>query len=150
MTAVIGNDCRSRYVRHIVVRDDVQSVAAALLEPRRDYVARVARVRDALANRSVEGARALTVFLDRISDLDADELRELYDETFHPRWSADLRRTASELACQRATPHEARAVLGVLTSALIRLDGDRNPFAYVVRALYCLVRARLNTEDQRL
>jgi nitrate reductase assembly molybdenum cofactor insertion protein NarJ len=126
-----------------VARDDVQSVAAALLEPRQHYVARVARARDAVEAHSLEAARALTVFLDRIADLEPDELSELHDETFRAGWAADLRRTASALASGPASTAGTDEAIDVVTTALFRLEADRNPFAYVARALYCLLQSRV-------
>jgi nitrate reductase assembly molybdenum cofactor insertion protein NarJ len=128
-----------------VVRDDVQSVAAALLKPRAGYLSRLAGTRDSLAAQSLEGAQQITAFLDRVSDLSIDELTELHEETFHRRLSADLSLTAARLAKRPVTASDAGAAIGVLTSGLSRLDADRNPFAYVVRALCCLLLARANS-----
>jgi nitrate reductase assembly molybdenum cofactor insertion protein NarJ len=129
-----------------VVRNDVQSVAAALLKPRADYLSRLAGTRDAIASRSAEGARQLTVFLDRISDLSVEELRELHDETFNRRLPAELSGTAGRLAARPATARDVRRALDVLTLALSRLDADRNPLAYVVRALCFLLLARVTSD----
>ena len=129
-----------------MVRDDIQSVATALLKPRADYVPRLVGAREALATRSVEVARQLGVFLDRISDLSVEELRELHRETFTGPSSAELSSAAGRLAAEPASGLDARRAIGVLTSALSSLDGDRNPFAYVVRALCLLLLARVNSE----
>ena len=122
-----------------MAQDDVQSVAAALLTPHPDFVARLVRTRDAVAASSVEAARQLTAFLDRISDLSVDELGELHHETFNARLPAELGPVAVRLASRSMPAADAREALGVLTPALMRLDADRNPFAHVVRALCCLL-----------
>jgi hypothetical protein len=129
-----------------VVRDDIQLVATALLKPRADYVPRLVGAREALATRSVDVARQLGVFLDRISDLNVEELRELHRETFSGPSSAELSTTAGRLVADPASGLDARRAIGVLTLALSRLDGDRNPFAYVVRALCLLLLARVSSD----
>ena len=77
--------------------DDIQRVAAALGRPGSRYLRRLDEARQTVASRSMEASRQLEVFLDRVGDLTADELRELYAETFRGEASA-VRRLLVRLA----------------------------------------------------
>src|SRR5262245_54187750 len=118
-------------------RGDVLRLASALWRPQAGYVGRIDRTRKAVAERSVEAARQLDVFAGRISDLTLDELRELYDETFRDGGPNELGPAIRRLAQAPADRHEVRQALDALAPLLDRLDADRNPFAYAVRALCC-------------
>ena len=122
-----------------MVRGDVRRLASALRRPRAGYVGRIDRARKAVAGRSVEAARQLDVFLGRIADLTIDDLRELYDETFFRRGRNEIDPAVHRLAVAPAGPLEARTALEALTPLLERLEADRNPFAYVVKALCCVL-----------
>jgi nitrate reductase assembly molybdenum cofactor insertion protein NarJ len=102
-------------------------------------VDQVEQTRDAVATGSVEAARQLDVFLGRIGDLTIEELRELYDETFRKGGPNEIGSAVRRLAHSRASHQEIRAGLDELAPLLERLDADRNPFAYVVRALCCVL-----------
>jgi nitrate reductase assembly molybdenum cofactor insertion protein NarJ len=132
--------------RHIVaemaVLDDIQRVAAILERPRAGYLQRLGRTPPAIAPRSGEAARQLGVFAERIEALSIDELRELHDETFRSAELGTLAALASTLARRPPDRAEARAAIDALAPMLDRLDADRNPFAYVVRALCCVLLAR--------
>ena len=122
-----------------MVRGDVRRLAAALLRPRAGYVDRIDRTRRSVAVRSVEAARQLEVFLGRISDLTIEDLHELYDETFFRCGWNGIDPTVRRLADAPAGPEEARSALDALAPLLERLEADRNPFAYVVKALCCVL-----------
>ena len=128
----------------MLARDDIQAVAAALKRPRAGYVEQIVRARMAAAGRSGEAARQLEVFVDRIGDLTIDEIRELHDETFRRGSLTEIGPVAVCLVRRPASAADARAALNVLAPALDQLEGNRNPFAYVVRALCCLLMARSN------
>lgn len=121
--------------------DDVQRLAAVLARP---GAARVAAARNAQAAPlgSGEAARQLGLFFDRIADLTAEERRELHDETFASGALAAVPRIAQQLARGHVSAEAARTSLDTLAPALERLEADRNPFAYVVRALCCALLAR--------
>jgi nitrate reductase assembly molybdenum cofactor insertion protein NarJ len=126
--------------------DDIQRVAAALDRSRDGDV----RSRDVVRNllRSVEASRQLEVFLERVGDLTAEELRELYAETFHDETSSD-RRMLAGLARSPTNAAEAGVAVEALGSLLARLEAERNPFAYVVRSLCCLLpRAKSSQLEQ--
>jgi hypothetical protein len=116
MTAVICIDQMSAYRRVMTARDDIQRLAAMLERPGDDHLARIEGAQHTIAGAlgSGESARQLGVFAERIADLTS----------------------------RRTTCAEARASLNALAPALDRLEADRNPFAYVVRALCCALLAR--------
>lgn len=128
----------------MAARDDVQRVAAALARPRTGYLKRVKADGTAIAARSGEVARQLGVFADRIADLTIAELRELHQETFGEGALENTGALAIRLARHRTDAADARLALDVLARVLDRLEADRNPFAYVVRALCCVLMARAN------
>jgi nitrate reductase assembly molybdenum cofactor insertion protein NarJ len=129
----------------MAVRDDVQRVAAALTRPGAGYVQRIRADATVIAARSGEAARHLGLFVERVADLTTDELRELYDETFGHGPLDDVGPLASRLASHRTGTAEARVALDAFARMLDRLEADRNPFAWVVRALCCVLLARANT-----
>jgi nitrate reductase assembly molybdenum cofactor insertion protein NarJ len=128
----------------MAARDEIQHVAAALERPRPGYFLRFEHARTAVAARSGEAARQLGVFVERIADLTLDELRELHDETFGPAAMSRVLAVALALVRHPATCGDARLALNALTPMLERLEADRNPFAYVVRALCCLLLTRVD------
>ena len=135
----------------MAARSDVQRVAEALVRPRAGYIARLERARAAIGGRSGEAARLLAVFITRVGDLTTDELRELYDETFgvrpqrrtvgRSRESTAIWPVATRLAHLPPGPADVGDALSTLTQLLPRLEADRNPFAYAVKALCCLLLA---------
>jgi len=127
----------------MAARDDVQRVAATLARPRAGYLRRVRAHAAALATRSGEAARQLGLFADRIGDLGTAELQELHDETFGPHGGvADAASVGVQLSRHHASAAEARLALDMYARMLDRLEADRNPFAFVVRALCCVLLAR--------
>lgn len=144
MTAVIGGAHGRLYRRDMPAREDVQRLAAALERPRGGYVKRVQAARNAFAPHACEAARQLGAFVDRIGDLSTEELRELYDETFRRDTSTPIEALVARLARHRTDAAMAREALRELTPLLERLDTDRNPFAYVVRALCVGLLARVD------
>ncbi|HET7221126.1 MAG TPA: hypothetical protein VFJ02_23890 [Vicinamibacterales bacterium] len=126
------------------VIDDIQRVAAALGRPRAGYLRRLDETRRMLGPRAVEASRQLEVFVDRVGDLTAEELRELYIETFRGE-AAAVRRLLVRLARTQTDGDEAGAAVSALAPLLDRLDAERNPFAYVVRSLCCLLLRRLES-----
>jgi nitrate reductase assembly molybdenum cofactor insertion protein NarJ len=122
--------------------DDIQRVAAALESPRAGYLKHLKETQRVIADEAVEAARQLEVFIERVGDLTAEELQELHVETFRGE-SPAVRRTVARLAGARTAGAAAGAVLGSLEPLLDRLEAERNPFAYVVRALCCLLLRRV-------
>src|SRR5690606_31573913 len=96
----------------------------------------------AVAPQSGEAARQLAVFADRVGDLATSELQELHDETFGCGRAEGAAHEAMRLARQRVGPGEVRTSLDLFAPLLERLDAERNPFAFVVRALCCVLLAR--------
>jgi nitrate reductase assembly molybdenum cofactor insertion protein NarJ len=128
----------------VTARDEIQRVAAVLERPGAGYLERFARTRAGLNASSGEIGRQLGMFADRIADLTLDELRELHDETFGRMPLADVNSLIPRLARHRATVDDARDAVNALAPMLERLEADRNPFAYVVRALCCVLLMRTN------
>ena len=120
--------------------DDIQRVASALEPPRAGYLKRLKETQLSIAQ-AVEAARQLEVFIERVGDLTAEELRELHLETFRDGLPV-VRRIHDRLAGARIDGSEAAAALSALEPLLVRLDRERNPFAYVVRSLCCLLLRR--------
>jgi nitrate reductase assembly molybdenum cofactor insertion protein NarJ len=128
--------------------DEVQSVAAALERPGTDYRERLERAARAVTMaRSGEAARQLGVFAERVRDLTVDELLELYDETFGRPTARDFQAIVRRLMRASAGPDDAAAATGALVPVLDRLEAARNPFAYAVKALCCLLLARAHGGD---
>jgi nitrate reductase assembly molybdenum cofactor insertion protein NarJ len=115
----------------------LRALAAVLERPEADYPARLAQAGRAAGRQSIEAARQLDVFASRIADLSVEELQELYDETFAAGRASAVAAVAHEMA-HNGTPDQ-RETIDVLAPALTRLDADRNPFAYVVKALCCVL-----------
>jgi nitrate reductase assembly molybdenum cofactor insertion protein NarJ len=127
----------------------VQRVAAALGRPGAGYLKRVRAHASAVAPHSGEAARQLGLFADRVSDLATAELQELHDETFGAGRAEGAAREAMRLARQRISPSGVPGALDMLAPLLDRLDADRTPFAFVVRALCCVLLARASGDTER-
>ena len=128
------------------VIDDIQRVAAMRERPRAGYLRRQDEARNIINSRSVEASRQLEVFLDRVGDLTAEELRELDDETFRCETSA-VQRLLARLARTPPDGAESGAAVAALGPMLERLEAERNPFAYVVRSLCCLMLLRVKASQ---
>lgn len=115
-------------------KDDIQRVAAVLERPRPGYVKRLEQSQKALAADSGDASRQLGVFIDRIAGLTLEELCELYDETFLVD-EATIKPLVGRLVRDRTGCLEASAALTTLAPWLDRLEAERNPHAYVMRAL---------------
>lgn len=124
--------------------DDIERVAAALDRSRDGDLRCLDEVRSGL--RSVEASRQLEIFVERVGDLTAEELRELYAETFHGETSSD-RRLLAGLVRTPTDAAEAGVAVEALGSLLARLEAERNPFAYVVRSLCCLLLLRVKSSQ---
>lgn len=144
MTAVIGCRGAADYPAVVGAQDDVQRVAAVLGRPRDGYLKRLKANASVIAPRSGEAARQLGLFVDRVADLSTAELQELHDETFGRAGAGDAPAMASRLARHRTSATEARVALDACARILDHLDADRNPFAFVLRALCCVLLARAN------
>ena len=131
-------------LRFMRVADDIQRVAALLLRPRPTYLRRLDEALKMLARRSIEVSRELEIFADRVGDLTAEELRELYDETFRHEDPAILR-TLGRLARTRTDDAAAGTAVSAVKPLLARLDAERNPLAHVVRSLCWLLLQRLQS-----
>ena len=142
MTPVIPASSRAFYVVRMTARDEIQRLAAVLRRPSATHIARLLDAQRAMAGGAVETSRQLGMFVDRVADLSLDELRELHDETFKADALAAVPRVADRLARGPADASAARTSLNTLAPALERLEANRNPFAYVVRALCCALLTR--------
>lgn len=131
----------TRMLAFMPVADDIQRVAAMLQRPRPTYLRRLDEARQMLAARSGEVSRQLEIFADRVGDLTAEELRELYDETFRDEDLA-IRRTLGRLVRTRTDDAAAGRALSALQPLLARLDAERNPLVHVARSLCCLLLQR--------
>ena len=149
MTLVIGGARRDVYRAVMPVRDEIQHLAAALERPRGRYRSALERTRTQVSARSVEAARQLDVFAGRIADLTIDELGELHEETFRRGSGRGAGGVVQRLARRHCDTRGAREALDVLAPVLVRLDADRNPFAYVVRALCCVLLSRVGPSRYR-
>ena len=147
MTAVIGAVRRGTYGRSMAVRDGVRGIARTLQRPEAGYPLLVARARTAAAVTSGEAARQLDVFTGRITGLTLEELRELHDETFAAPPVAAIGELVAGLVRDGASLPEARGAADALAPALARLELDRNPFTYVVKALCCLLLTVPHSEE---
>jgi nitrate reductase assembly molybdenum cofactor insertion protein NarJ len=116
----------------------LRAVATVLERPAGDYGVRLAQAGRAAGRRSIEAARQLDVFASRVADLSVEELQELYDETFAAGRASAVADVAHAMTHAGRAPGRCEAI-DVLAPALVRLDADRNPFAYVVKALCCLL-----------
>ena len=142
MTAVIGASPPGDYRRGMTARDDVRRLAAVLRRPGTSDVASLRNAQQAMTKASGEAARQLGVFVERVADLTADELRELHDETFATGRLAGVLPVVERLIRGSGSSAERDAGLDALAPALECLEADRNPYAYVVRALCCALLAR--------
>ncbi len=111
-----------------------------MVRPDDRYLDRVDAIRDALADRQGEAARQLGVFATRLAGLSAEELQELFDETFDRDRAAALGALAARFAEGRG---EAAGLdsLVFIEHLLPALEADRNPFVYLFKAVCCLVLA---------
>lgn len=128
------------------VADDVQHVAAALRKRRAGYLRRLDEARQMMISQSGEASRYLEIFADRVGDLTAAELRELYEETFRGETAA-VQGLFARLARTRTDAAAAGEAVSALEPLLRRLDAERNPLAYVVRSLCCLLLQRVRSPD---
>ena len=144
MIAVIGTISALAYRHTMAGPDDIQRVAATLERPEADYWERLELARAATMARSGEAARQLGVFAERIRDLTIDELPELYDETFRRGSLTGIEPLTRRLARRSADSADARTAVNALVPALDHLEADRNPFAYAVKALCCVLLVRAN------
>ena len=124
--------------------DDIQRVARALESPRAGYARHLKETHRAIATAAAEAAGQLQIFIERVGDLTSEELRELNVETFRGE-SSTVRRTLARLATARTDGGGAATALDALDPLLGRLETERNPFAYVVRALCCLLLRRVRS-----
>ena len=99
-----------------------------------------------IASRSIEASRQLEVFVDRVGDLTADELRELYAETFRGE-ALGSPAPARAPRADSTDGAESGAAVAALGPLLERLEAERNPFAYVVRSLCCLMLLRVKASQ---
>lgn len=128
---------------NMAVRDEIQRVAAVLERPRTGYVKRLEQAQRAATARSGEASLQLGVFADRIAELTLEELGELYDETFRAE-QPGIEPVVRRLVRQHTGHLEAATALCALAPLLDRLDHERNPHAYVVRSLCCLLLLRVD------
>ena len=113
-------------------------LALLLARPGPGYRRQLAAAARALESVGGEVARQFGEFVRRVSDLSLDELTELYDETFPHGCPLDVA-ALTRPATTPSLPSEAREALDVAILMLERLERARNPFAWLVRALCCLL-----------
>ena len=130
----------------MAAKDDIQRVAAALERPTIGYVKRLAQIQRTMAARSGEASRQLGGFIARIADLTIDQLRELHDETFRGD-EATIGPLVERLVRGRTTCLEASVALTTFAGLLVRFESERNPHAYVVRALCVVLLGRARSAD---
>jgi nitrate reductase assembly molybdenum cofactor insertion protein NarJ len=113
-------------------------LAPLVTRPTADYHASIETARRAAAPAHPEAARHLGLFGDRLRDLAADELDELYRETFT---LADQTALCDAAAVFLAAGPEGSAVaaLPVFERLLPSLAEMRNPFTLLFKALCCLL-----------
>lgn len=126
---------------------DVESVAALMLPPGDGYLELVERVRTGGPGGPPAGigeaARHFAQFLERVRDLDPDELAELYTVSFNADEAQALRKGAEAL--QRSGWEGCEFAVPVLEGLLPRLAGSRNPFAPLFTALCCVMLTQRRT-----
>jgi nitrate reductase assembly molybdenum cofactor insertion protein NarJ len=113
-------------------------LALLLVRPGSGYRRQLAVAGRAFESVGGEGARQFGEFVRRVSDLSLDEFKELYDETFPHGCPLDVAALAHP-APTPSLPSETREALDVAILMLERLEHARNPFAWLVRALCCLL-----------
>jgi nitrate reductase assembly molybdenum cofactor insertion protein NarJ len=113
-------------------------LALLLVRPGSGYRRQLAAAGRAFESVGGEGARQFGEFVRRVSDLSLDEFKELYDETFPHGCPLDVA-ALTQPATTPSLPSEAREALDIAILMLERLEHARNPFAWLVRALCCLL-----------
>ena len=122
----------------MTLRPLAAQLALLLARPGPGYRRQLAAAARAFESVGGEGARQFGEFVRRVSDLSLDELTELYDETFPHGCPLDVA-ALTRPATTPSLPSEAREALDVAILMLERLERARNPFAWLVRALCCLL-----------
>jgi hypothetical protein len=119
-------------------RFNLRLLAPLVSRPTAGYQAQVERARIDAVARHPEAARPLGLFGDRLKDLAADELDELYGETFTLSDQAALADAAGVFLAGE-TGGQAILTLPVFERLLPGLDAARNPFTLLFKALCCLL-----------
>jgi hypothetical protein len=123
---------------------DVQTLAALMSPPGIGYLAMIEGMRPGPPGTNGvpvtgEASRHLMQFVERVRELDQDELKELYEVSFAPNDARALREAADAVrhngcaACSVALP--------VLQTLLGPLDAARYPFAALFKGLCCVMLA---------
>jgi len=121
--------------------EDLERLAAVMVRPDEGYLGRIEQMRDALVSRQGEASRQLGVFASRLAGLSVEELQELFDETFDHRAATTLIALAGQLSQTQADRVPVLDVLVTIERLLPALEADRNPFAYLFKAICCLLLA---------
>jgi nitrate reductase assembly molybdenum cofactor insertion protein NarJ len=122
----------------------LRALARALDVPGEGYHDAIAALVDALAPVRLDAARMVTGFLDRVADLAPLELQELFSQTFDrlsvaAERPAELLRRLSYVDAEVQPEFVARVAAPAFDRLLAVLEPERNPFALLVKAAYCLV-----------
>lgn len=122
----------------------LRQLARALDVPGPDYQPAIEVVAEALTLVRLDAARMVRGFADRVVDLTVPELQELYSQTFdRPSLSenrpAETLRRLSYVDADVQPEFVARVVAPALERVLVVLEPERNPFALLIKAAYCLV-----------
>ena len=126
----------------MAARDGIRRVASILRAPGAAYASEVEAARRAAAAEAVDAGRQMGVFADRIAGLTVAELIELHDETFRRPPLASIGPLAEWLVHAQPDAAGARTALDALAPVLDRLEGERNPYSYALKALCCLLLMR--------
>jgi hypothetical protein len=122
----------------------LRQLGQALEAPRPGYHAAVEALAEALAPVRLDAARMVRGFANRVVDLGTPELEELFSQTFErpPLQNdrpAEVLRRLSYVDADVQPDFVARVAAPALDRALAVLEPERNPFALLVKAAYCLV-----------
>ena len=126
----------------MAARDGIRRVASILRAPDATYGRHVEAARRAAGAEAGEAGRQMAVFAERIAGLSVSELIELHDETFRRPPLASVAPLAEWLVHAPPDPAGARTALEALAPALDRLEAERNPYSYALKALCCLLLMR--------
>lgn len=122
----------------------LRQLGRVLEVPGPGYHAAIGALAEALVPVRLESARLVTGFANRVADLGAPELQELFTQTFErPPIAGDrpaeVLRRLSYVDAEVQPEFVARVAAPALDRVLAVLEPERNPFALLVKAAYCLV-----------
>lgn len=122
----------------------LRQLGQVLGEPRPGYHAAIDALAEALTPVRLDAARMVRGFADRVADLGQAEVQELFSQTFdrpslREQRPAEVLRRLSYVDADVQPDFVERVAAPALDRVLAVLEPERNPFALLVKAAYCLV-----------